>query len=134
MVDFVKNLILRMGAAPGQVSDVGLALHEALINAVDHGCQGDSSQTILVSVCCQETPGILIAVRDPGKGFDPSSIPDPVQSGNLLRHRGRGILLIRHLMDEVRFRRGGREIVMRKAFAAADAGKAGGRTTGISQV
>jgi serine/threonine-protein kinase RsbW len=57
---------------------------------------------------------LLIVVRDPGPGFDPTSIPSPVNGQNVFRHCGRGIYLIRQLMDEVSFDRGGTEIRMLK--------------------
>ncbi len=53
-------------------------------------------------------------VRDPGAGFAPENIPDPTQPENLEKFGGRGIYLIRRLMDEVEFRDDGREIHMRR--------------------
>jgi serine/threonine-protein kinase RsbW len=57
---------------------------------------------------------MLIIVRDPGEGFDPSSVPSPVIGQNVFSTHGRGIYLINQLMDEVRYERGGTEIHMRK--------------------
>jgi serine/threonine-protein kinase RsbW len=56
----------------------------------------------------------LIVVRDPGPGFRPDSLPNPVVGENLFSSHGRGIYMINQLMDEVSFRRGGTEIHMRK--------------------
>ena len=91
------------------------ALREALANAVLHGCKGDSTKQIHCEVGWKEDGGIEILVRDPGKGFDPSSISDPLNHENLTADHGRGIYLIRHLMDEVEHADGGREIRMRKS-------------------
>ena len=55
---------------------------------------------------------MLIVVRDPGPGFDPSQIPSPIVGKGLFSTGGRGIYLINQLMDEVRFERGGTEIHM----------------------
>jgi serine/threonine-protein kinase RsbW len=57
---------------------------------------------------------MLIVVRDPGPGFDPAGIPNPIVGENIYSNHGRGIYLINQLMDEVRFERGGSEIHMRK--------------------
>jgi serine/threonine-protein kinase RsbW len=57
---------------------------------------------------------MLIVVRDPGPGFDPSSIPSPVIGENIYSNHGRGIFLINQLMDEVQFKNNGKEIHMLK--------------------
>jgi serine/threonine-protein kinase RsbW len=53
-------------------------------------------------------------VRDPGTGFDSSTVPDPCTPENILKSSGRGIFLINELMDEVAFADGGRELQMRR--------------------
>ena len=89
-------------------------VEEVLSNAIRHGCQNDPDKRVEVCVACDPERGILIVVRDPGAGFDPTSIPSPVRGRNLYRHHGRGIYLINQLMDEVSFERGGTEIRMLK--------------------
>ena len=59
--------------------------------------------------------GMIIVVKDPGSGFDPTDLPNPVVGENLYSEGGRGIFLINRLMDEVRFRDRGTEIWMRKS-------------------
>ena len=53
-------------------------------------------------------------VRDPGEGFDPDTLKSPIVGECLYSESGRGIYLINEFMDEVRFRKGGTEIVMKK--------------------
>jgi anti-sigma regulatory factor (Ser/Thr protein kinase) len=60
----------------------------------------------------------MIVVRDPGEGFVPSAVPNPLDAENLHSTHGRGIYLINQLMDEVSFERNGAEIRMRKVAAA----------------
>jgi serine/threonine-protein kinase RsbW len=62
---------------------------------------------------------ILVVVRDPGGGFDPGAVPDPLAPANQLKSSGRGIFLINNLMDEVGFAAGGSELQMRKKKKAA---------------
>ncbi len=113
VVDDVMGIVKQMGCATGREIEVETALREALANAVRHGCAGDASKTVQCSVSCDRARGMLIVVRDPGVGFDPSQIPSPITGQHLFSSHGRGIYLINQLMDEVKFERGGTEIHMR---------------------
>jgi serine/threonine-protein kinase RsbW len=53
-------------------------------------------------------------VRDPGSGFDPAKVPNPLEGDNILKSSGRGVFLINQLMDEVTFADSGREVQMKK--------------------
>jgi len=114
VVRSVMEIVRAMQCAPGKEDDVELALTEALANAVVHGAKEDPSKMIECLVACDEARGMLIVVRDPGTGFDPSALPDCCHGENLYRSQGRGIFLINQLMDEVVFRNGGTEIHMIK--------------------
>lgn len=93
--------------------EVRLAFQEALANAVLHGCKCDRTLTIQGLIACEESR-LLIVVRDPGRGFDPNCVPCPTDEQRLLEQHGRGIELMRRLMDEVYFMRGGTEVHMIK--------------------
>jgi serine/threonine-protein kinase RsbW len=93
---------------------VQLALQEAVANAIRHGCRGDLSKHVRCSVSSDDSGELVIVVRDPGPGFDPSAIADPLDAANILKPSGRGILLMNELMDHVQFADGGREVQMRK--------------------
>lgn len=80
---------------------VEMAVHESMINAVCHGNKYDASKRVWFRL--QVFPDRLeIRIRDQGEGFDPGSVPDPLESENLLRLSGRGIFLIQAFMDEFR--------------------------------
>ena len=96
------------------VMAVELALQEAVANAIRHGCRGDRSKRLQCSVACDESGEVVITVRDPGAGFDPSKVANPLDPANILKSSGRGIFLINGLMDDVRFADGGRELRMKK--------------------
>jgi len=111
---------------------VTMAVHEAAINAVLHG--NDYNPKLHIEVSMENTGKQLVfVIADQGKGFDPDHLPDPSAPENLLRGTGRGIFLIRSLMDEVHFRQlhPGTEMTMVKNLAAAnqekqaDSGSAG---------
>ena len=110
--------VLRDAAHVDDTNDMAieLALQEALANAVRHGCKGDASKQVQCCVSCDDTGEVLIVVRDPGDGFEPEAVPNPLDRENILKGSGRGVFLINQLMDEVRFHDRGREIHMRKAL------------------
>ena len=114
VVESVMAMVRQMGCAAGHEFEVEMALREALANAVRHGCKQDATKKVQFCVACDETRGMLIVVRDPGPGFDPKSIPSPIMGQEIYETHGRGIYLINQLMDEVRYEKGGAEIVMRK--------------------
>lgn len=114
VVERVMDVINSMDCAEGKEFEVQLGLHEALVNAVEHGCRHDSSKSVQLTVCCDKSRGILMVVRDPGPGFDLDSIPSPIHGENIFSAGGRGIFLINRLMDEVHYTKGGTEIRMVK--------------------
>jgi serine/threonine-protein kinase RsbW len=114
VVRSVMEVVREMKCAPGREDDIELALTEALANAVVHGAKNDPSKVIECDVACDNQHGVLIIVRDPGPGFDPSKIPDPCHGENIYANHGRGIYLINQLMDEVQFHKNGTEIHMLK--------------------
>jgi len=114
VVERVLGEARKMGCAADKEFEIRTSLHEALVNAVIHGAGRDPEQRVEIWVGCDKARGILIVVRDPGPGFDPKTVPSPLQARQLYSEHGRGIYLINQLMDEVRFERGGTEIWMRK--------------------
>lgn len=98
----------------GDLDEIRTALSEALNNALRHGCRLDPDKRIHLRCHCDPQTGLELSVRDEGSGFDPGRLPDPTAPENLERFGGRGIYLIRQLMDEVEFHAGGCEIRMRR--------------------
>ncbi len=119
VVDRTLESVREMGCAREDEINVETALREALANAIVHGCRHDANKSVQVSVMCEPDRGILVVVRDPGPGFSPESLPNPVIGKNLYSSHGRGIYMITRFMDEVYFDRGGTEIYMRKRRGAA---------------
>jgi serine/threonine-protein kinase RsbW len=97
------RLAIEAGLDEDQRFHIAMAVREAAINAVLHGNEYDPARHIDVSM---ENTGtdLVITIADQGRGFDPEKVPDPLAEENLLRGTGRGIFLIRSLMDEVHFR------------------------------
>jgi serine/threonine-protein kinase RsbW len=114
VVQGIMDVVRDTHCADGKEDAIELALSEALANAVVHGAKGDPKKVVECDVACDEARGMLIVVRDPGPGFDPSAIPSPVVGQNIYSNHGRGIFLINQLMDEVQFKNNGKEIHMIK--------------------
>jgi len=108
----VMTFIKENGANEGQEIDIFVALQEALANAVLHGCQNDSAKTIRCWVEIDPS-AFTIVIQDPGPGFDVAAATTADPSVNTTEH-GRGICLMRSLMDDVSYRRGGSEVRLRK--------------------
>ena len=110
----LERVLRERGWGETDVIAVDLAVREGLANAIRHGCGNDASKQIQ---CCLtiDSPGeVVVVIRDPGTGFEPHAVPDPMDPENMLKSSGRGVYLINQLMDEVGFRDGGREVEMRK--------------------
>jgi serine/threonine-protein kinase RsbW len=114
VVEGIMEMARRLECASGKEFEIETALREALANAILHGCKNDVTKKVQCCVACDEEHGLLIIVRDPGTGFNPVAVPDPLKGENVYSNHGRGIFLINQLMDEVRFERNGTEIHMRK--------------------
>src|ERR1039457_6944979 len=94
------QLATEAGLDEDQRFHIAMAVREAAVNAVLHGNEYDPARQIELSL---ENTGkdLMITIADQGRGFDPGKIPDPLAKENILRGTGRGIFLIRSLMDEV---------------------------------
>ena len=108
------RLIRKCRWIPGNDEDVEIALREALANAVIHGNHEDPRKQVYVG-CRGGTDEVSIVIRDEGEGFEIGEIPDPTTPENIESSHGRGIYLMKSLMDEVRFERRGTVVYMRKS-------------------
>jgi len=112
----IVQLAARANYAKEQCEEIALAVRESVANAVLHGNCCDPHKKVFLAAHVQ-AHGLVICVRDQGEGFDPAGLPDPLDPKNLYRESGRGLLMIKALMDEVVFARaalGGMELTMTK--------------------
>lgn len=83
---------------------VNMAVRESVANAVEHGNKYDPIKTVDIRFTIG-VDALRVTVRDHGEGFDPGSLPDPLDPDNLLNPAGRGILYMRTFMDSVEYER-----------------------------
>ena len=111
----VLRVARAMEGARGHLDKVEIALRAAMNNAIMHGSRGDPKKKVAVCCLCAEDKGMLLVVENFGPAFDPKKIPDPTKAENVFSLHGRGIFLMRQMMDEVAYRKGGRQVLMKKA-------------------
>jgi len=88
-----------------------VSLAEALSNAMMYGNGFDPEKRVRVEVTVRDG-AVTARITDQGCGFDPSCVPDPTAPENLLKVGGRGLFLMRNLLDEVRFNDQGNSITL----------------------
>jgi putative Holliday junction resolvase len=98
--------------------DMAIAVVEAVTNAIIHGNRSDRSKKVNVSF--RRLPAkIVVSVSDQGCGFNPAALPNPVEGTNLFKENGRGIYIMKHIMDEVAYdfpKGGGTKVRMSKCL------------------
>lgn len=98
---FIEGILRGYGADESVIADIAISVSELVNNAICHGNKSSEEKTVKVRI---ERNGkeINITITDQGLGFDPSEIQDPLADENLLKEAGRGIFIVRSLMDKVR--------------------------------
>jgi anti-sigma regulatory factor (Ser/Thr protein kinase) len=143
VVEFLATEATRLAACDSaEQMRISLALEEALVNALYHGnLEIDSDTAVTAEMCrhdvakirrCERpycdrhirvlatiaTNAAVFVIRDEGRGFDPNRLSDPTSETNLERCSGRGVFLMRSLMDRVIFNEIGNEVTMIRRWAA----------------
>ena len=114
LMRFIKLFMERFGMAKDAEDVIEIAIGEALANAVIHGNRENRDKNVDVTCRCSMDGEVLIIVRDQGTGFESSAVPDPTEPERLFLTAGRGLHLMRALMDEVSFEENGTVVRMRK--------------------
>ena len=114
LLEEVLNFIRDRGwVRPQTMMKVRLCLDEGLINAIDHGNARDPAKSVTVTLY-DNTGEWGVTIEDQGEGFEPADVPDANDPGSVLLEGGRGILLMRSLMDEVYYWDRGTRVYLRK--------------------
>jgi serine/threonine-protein kinase RsbW len=107
-VDTAENLALDIAEKSGfheeDLHKIGMAVREAMVNAVVHGNRYNLRKKVHYSVNSVDER-LSITIVDEGEGFEATELPDPLSEENLLRQSGRGLLLIKAFVDEFAMRK-----------------------------
>jgi serine/threonine-protein kinase RsbW len=119
-VDSAEELALglaeRAGVDEDDLMKIGMAVRESMVNAVVHGNRYNANKKVRFKVAW-DAERFTVRVADEGEGFDFDSLPDPLAPENLMKTSGRGIFLIRSLMDDFHLQHlnsGGTEVTLVK--------------------
>jgi serine/threonine-protein kinase RsbW len=100
---------------------IGMAVREAVANAIKHGNKLDVKKKVHATFDLRG-PELEINISDEGAGFDPAKVSDPLNPQNLMKTSGRGIFYMKTFMDHVGYSfspAGGTSLVMRKNLSSA---------------
>jgi serine/threonine-protein kinase RsbW len=100
--EFVNYFAKDIGIDEDKMNGLMLSVTEATTNAIIHANKSDPSKKVTIDVIV-DNENLIVKVKDEGKGFDPSKVPDPTATENLLKDSGRGVYLMRIYMDELKY-------------------------------
>lgn len=90
---------LKFNLAAEKFVNLQIACSEALINAIVHGNKEDESKSVFTNIEMNELK-MSVRIKDEGDGFNIEQLPDPTLNENILKESGRGIYIIRSLVDD----------------------------------
>lgn len=97
---FLEGTLRGWGVDESVIADIAISVSELVNNAMVHGNKSSPAKSVHVTLSKSGT-SVTIAVSDEGDGFNPDTIDDPLAEENLLREVGRGIFIVKSLMDKV---------------------------------
>ena len=100
--EFVNYFAVELGLDEEMMNGLLLAVTEATTNAILHGNKNNKLKLVRIYVYVEDST-LTIKIKDEGKGFDPSLVPDPTNPENLLKDSGRGLYLMRVYMDGLNY-------------------------------
>ena len=112
----IDDALARLGLDDDSRHWVGIAIREAVANAIKHGNRQDPEKEVDVELAIAGDEAV-IRVHDSGDGFDPGEVRDPLAPENLLKPNGRGIFYMKSFMDEIEYSdrpEGGTVVTLRK--------------------
>lgn len=101
---FLRKVSMQLHFDDGMMHRLLVSCTEAVNNAIVHGNKSDPDKKVVIR-CVVKKKTLTIYVKDEGKGFNSESLEDPRDEKNLLKESGRGVFLMRSLMDKVKFKR-----------------------------
>ncbi len=101
--DFSQEIAGRSGLNEEQSDNLAIVLTELTNNAILHGNRQAREKKVIIEAVVYPDR-LVVSVTDEGKGFDPARLQNPTDPENIWKENGRGIFLVRNLIDEVEFR------------------------------
>ena len=115
---FLLKINQRLKLDDNQFNKLLVAATEAVNNGIIHGNKRDPKKKVTIT-CEANRTALLLRVQDEGLGVDPAALPNPLAEENLMRENGRGVFLMKSLMDGVEFEKlpSGSAVTMKLALS-----------------
>jgi len=97
---FIEGILRDYGTDESTLADIAISVSELVNNAIEHGNKSGSGKEVSIEIG-RNNGEVQITVSDSGKGFDPDHLANPLADENLLKEVGRGIFIVKSLMDKV---------------------------------
>jgi len=97
---FIEGILRGYGINESIIADIAISVSELVNNAIDHGNKKNEEKRVTVTLE-KNSGAVSLIVSDEGTGFNPDELDDPLAEENLLKEVGRGIFIVRTLMDTV---------------------------------
>lgn len=91
--------------------NIMISVTECVTNAILHGNKKDKEKTVDLELQFDEEQ-VTFIIKDQGPGFDYENLADPTSPENLEKFGGRGIYIIKHLCDELKFENNGSKALL----------------------
>lgn len=111
-VDRVLEAVQEAHLSAGRRHDLAVAVSEALSNAAVHGNRLSPTRTVGITVEVVPEKMVTVEVRDSGRGFDTEDLSDPTEPSHLLNPTGRGVFLMRKLVDKLEYNEVGNVVLL----------------------
>jgi serine/threonine-protein kinase RsbW len=113
--NLVHELESYKGNSEALAHHINVVMTEAMVNVIKHAGATSPENTVRIHISISDRE-LCIRMYDSGQGFDLTTIPDPSFEQDLLGEKGRGIFIIRSLMDSVEYKKvnGGNVLEMKK--------------------
>lgn len=100
--ELTERISKMMKFSADECDSIAIAVTEAVNNAIIHGNKQDPQKRVYLNISVENNT-LKVIVKDEGKGFNLEGLPDPLDPENLLKESGRGIFILKSLMDDVSF-------------------------------
>jgi len=97
-----EEIAEKMGMNEDEEDNLCIAITEVVGNAIVHGNDKDPKKKVQIEFKLEKDK-VSISVKDEGKGFDIDQLSNPLEPENIMKDSGRGIFILKTLMDDVSF-------------------------------
>ncbi|MCK4633159.1 MAG: ATP-binding protein [candidate division Zixibacteria bacterium] len=99
---FIEGILRGWEVDESRIADIAISVSELVNNAICHGNKSTHDKKVSATID-RKGSLIVISVTDEGAGFSPENIENPIADDNLMKEVGRGIFIVKSLMDSVDF-------------------------------